>query len=166
MIKAGPRSALGTPLPTPYLGDTFSSKFEPVKSYFPDVQLPDVSSAGETTLSHISSDADIDSHTEESSPEPDLTERVHGLGLHYNHRTKDEEEDIIDFFSSSQPVTAGTDRILATSPASRRPSIGLIMSPNAVIKRDFKSATEPNSPELKYRLIIRQGVVEKPKVPS
>jgi TAG lipase/steryl ester hydrolase/phospholipase A2/LPA acyltransferase len=170
MVKPGPRSALGTPLPTtPYLGDSFSCKFEPIKSYFPDVQLPDVSSAGETTHSHISSDADIDSHTEESSPEPEpeLAERVRGLGLHYNHRTKDEdEEDIIDFFSSSQPVTTGTDRILATSPASRRPSVSLIISPNAAIKRDFKSPTEPNSPEMKYRLIFRQGVAEKPKVPS
>jgi hypothetical protein len=35
-----------------------------------------------------------------------------------------------------------------------------------VMKRDLKSATEPNSPELKYRLIVRQGVAEKPKVPS
>lgn len=159
-----PRSSHNTPLPTPQPGEI--ERFEPPKTNFHvDLQpLPDVSSAGETTLSHVSSDADIDSHTDESSP--DTGEQVRGLGLSYTRRQAEEERDEeIDFFSSSQPVTTGTDRVLATSPASQRANIGLAISPMGT-RRDFgnkgSTVAAPSSPEVRYKNIFH-GHVENPK---
>lgn len=157
MAKSGPRSANGTPLPTPFHGDLASEKFEPIhlKSYFPSLDIPDIpSSAGETTHSHPSSDADIDSHTDDSSPDvPDeVVGQVRDLGLSYSSaRPTISNTEEVDYFSASQPVTPGTDRVLATSPASQRPNIGLVLSP---ARRDYnlsKSATALSSPETRYK---------------
>lgn len=79
-------------------------------------QLPDTSSAGETIFSPPSSDADIDSRTDDSSPDPDITEQiVVGLGIpHLNTRIKSEAA--FDLFSRTQPITPASDHVLATSP--------------------------------------------------
>jgi TAG lipase/steryl ester hydrolase/phospholipase A2/LPA acyltransferase len=167
MAKSSSRSLHNTPLPTPHAGDV--SKFEPTKSFFgiEQPQVPDVSSAGETTLSHVSSDADIDSHTDESSPETDLNDQVRGLGLMYTHVPREMGEEI-DFFSNSQPVTTSTDRVLATSPASQRANIGLALTalPNVAVKREVKGAsTLPivpvSTPEARYQKMFHGQLVEK-----
>jgi TAG lipase/steryl ester hydrolase/phospholipase A2/LPA acyltransferase len=143
-----PRSS-HVPLPTPQPDN--SEKPGPLKNNLGiGLQLRDISSAGETAYSHVSSDADIDSHTDESSPETEMTEfRSMGLGC-----TEDAQTEEIDFFSSSQPVTTNTDRVLATSPASQRANIGLAILPMSVLKRDYKSPPAlPNNPELQYKKI-------------
>ncbi|KAE8447038.1 hypothetical protein EG329_011173 [Mollisiaceae sp. DMI_Dod_QoI] len=161
VAKSGSRTVQGTPLPTPEPGDSHSFKFQPFKSGVDlHICIPDISSAGETTLSPPTSDADIDSHTDESSPEPDTADMPSpGLGIYYRSRaTRNESDEMLDFFSSSQPVTSGTDHVLATSPLSSRPNIGLALSPISTrMTGQHKSATVPSSPEVKYkRLFLAQ----------
>lgn len=152
-VTITPRTAHGTPMPTPRLGDSFFSpinrKMEPG---------PDVSSAGETTHSAHTSDADIDSHTDESSPELDAGDNLMpSLGL-YPSRPQDRGSDSseqVDLFSASQPVTAQSDHVLATSPLSARVKPFLTISPLPAYRRgDVKSRTEPSSPEARYKLIF------------
>lgn len=164
VAKPNAHSSHNTPLPTPQPGEMVI--FEQLKPpIHVDLQpQPDVSSAGETTFSHVSSDADIDSHTDESSP--DTTEQVRGLGLSYTRRQAEEERnEEIDFFSSSQPVTTGTDHVLATSPASQRANIGLAISPIGA-RMDFGNkgsvVTGLSSPEVRYKSIFH-GHGEGPK---
>ncbi|CAG8978595.1 hypothetical protein HYALB_00010956 [Hymenoscyphus albidus] len=121
--------------------------FTPLKA----AELPtDFSSATETAYSPPSSDADIDSHTDDSTPELEMESKEFDL-YGNKHRFLVESEDL-DFFSNTQPVTSSTDRVLATSPySSRRGSVqananmGIIMSS----ARRFK--TEPSSPEQVYK---------------
>lgn len=87
------------------------------------LQVPD-SSAGETTHSARSSDADVDSATDESSPE--LDDLVIRFGS-----TRDANNGV-DFFSSSQPVTSPTDPMIAISSMSSRPGQG---NPEARFKK-------------------------------
>ncbi|KAH6672465.1 acyl transferase/acyl hydrolase/lysophospholipase [Halenospora varia] len=115
-----------------------------------EVPAPDFSSAAETPYSAPSSDADIDSHTDESSPEPEAGDSpIPGLGFY----TQDDKP--IDFFSSSQPVTSPTDHVLATAPLSTRPNIGLTMSPSPVSPAArgsiWGSKTAPTSPEFRLK---------------
>jgi TAG lipase / steryl ester hydrolase / phospholipase A2 / LPA acyltransferase len=124
-----PRSAQASPFPTPRPEDIQPFKFlSPKRAPELHLQVPDISSAGETSHSPFGSDADIDSHTDESSPEPDASDDiVEGLGLHYSsHSKRNSAPGVIGFFSSTQPITARTDHVLATSPASTRTNIGLI----------------------------------------
>ncbi|CZR55757.1 probable TGL4 Triacylglycerol lipase involved in TAG mobilization [Phialocephala subalpina] len=156
--KPGARTVQSTPLPTPEPGDSHSFKFQPfIPTPNLHLAIPDISSAGETTttLSPPTSDgdADIDSHTDESSPE---SEREVGdmpsPGLYYRSRETDGGSDeMLDFFSSSQPVTSGTDHVLATSPLSSRPNIGLALTRLEVPKG---SKTEPSSPEVRYKRLF------------
>ena len=177
LASNGPRSAHATPLPTPNPGDSPSEPFKyplPKKNPSLHLQLPEFSSAGETTHSPPSSDADIDSHTDESSPEPDITDTaVPGLGLYYNasneHRAS--APGIIDFFSSSQPITPGTDHVLATSPVSSRSNIGIPLSMTRSVEErrkaaDWKSVTAPSSPEMRYKRLFHSQTLEKPTVPN
>jgi TAG lipase/steryl ester hydrolase/phospholipase A2/LPA acyltransferase len=121
------RNSQVTSFPTPQPGDLYSFKFQPMKSRLDvPLQIPDISSGGETAHSPPSSDADIDSHTDESSLEPDIDPAIPGLGLHYD--TLNAQNDVVDFFSASQPITSGSDHVLATSPLSTRANIGLLMS--------------------------------------
>jgi TAG lipase/steryl ester hydrolase/phospholipase A2/LPA acyltransferase len=151
-VKPWSRSTHATPLPTPQVGDLGLMK----NALDLHLQLPDFSSAGETTHSPPSSDADIDSHTDESSPEPDAeANEVPSLGLYYgpNNQTCRAPE-VVDFFSATQPVTSGTDHVLATSPLSCRANLGLTLSPVSMAWRsgDFgKSTTTPSSPEMIYK---------------
>ena len=147
--KAWSRSVHATPLSTPQIDARPTSN--PLDRH---LQLPEVSSAGETTHSPPSSDADIDSHTDESSPEPDSGE-VPGLGLYYspNNQARRAPE-VIDFFSASQPVVApGTDHVLATSPLSSRSMGGFATSPISLTRRsgDFSKSAGANSPEMRYK---------------
>jgi TAG lipase/steryl ester hydrolase/phospholipase A2/LPA acyltransferase len=163
-VRLGSRTVQGTPLPTPEPGDSHSFKFQPLKSPLDlHLSIPDISSAGETTLSPPSSDADIDSHTDESSPEPDTD--MPSPGLYYRPRaTHNESDEMLDFFSSSQPVTSGTDHVLATSPLSSRANIGLALSPISTrLTGDFakKSATAPSSPEARYKRIFHPNTTQK-----
>lgn len=131
------------------------------------LQIPDVSSAGETTFSPPGSDADVDTHTDDSSPEPDMGGGVvSGLGL-YSPNVMDNSQDVLDFFSSSQPVTPGTDHVLATSPASSRQNLH-----QPVVVKDSgrtcgNSSTEPNSPEIMYKKkLLYQPGSEESKLPQ
>jgi hypothetical protein len=84
-----------------------------------------------------------------TSHQTQISTRSMGLGC-----TEDAQTEEIDFFSSSQPVTTNTDRVLATSPASQRANIGLAILPMSVLKRDYKSPPAlPNNPELQYKKI-------------
>ncbi|PQE18010.1 putative TGL4 Triacylglycerol lipase involved in TAG mobilization protein [Rutstroemia sp. NJR-2017a BVV2] len=116
--------------------------------------VADVSSAGETTMSPPSSDADIDSHTDESSPELEASESVNGSGQIGQRE--------VDYFSGTQPITPGTDRVLVTSPSFVRhtpaerfsyfPSIVSSLEVSKQRKAEArKSVTEPNSPELRQK---------------
>lgn len=155
--RPGVRTGQATPLPTPDPGDSHSHQFRPVKlGHDLHLSMPDLSSAGETTLSPPSSDADIDSHTDESSPEPDSD--MPSPGLFHRPRETRESYEMLDFFSSSQPVTSGTDRVLATSPLSGRANIGLALSPLSTrldVGLAKKSATAPSSPETRYKRIFQ-----------
>lgn len=134
-----------TPLPTPPLSGIEDAEVLKNQLHI-EIPHPDLSSAGETTYSHVSSDADVDSHTDDSSPELDFSEEVRGLGLSYTMPPRSEQ---IDFFSASQPVTTGTDRVLATSPAGPRDAnIGMERLP---VRTPYKSLTTPNSPEARYK---------------
>ena len=118
--------------------------------------FPDVSSATETVYSPRSSDADVDTLTDDSSPE-----RAHEDNLatpsprtYYGskHQRQSSDTGEVDYFSGSQPITSRTDRVLATSPVSTRPNIGLIMSPTLADRRRLMDTrTEPSSPELRYK---------------
>lgn len=122
-----PRSIQASPLATPHPGDEPSEPFSflsPKKANALTLEVPDISSAGETIFSPPTSDADVDSNTDESSPE-DITP---GLGLHYFVPPRTKNDGIVDFFSSSQPVTPATDHVLATSPSSSRVNGGMHMS--------------------------------------
>jgi TAG lipase/steryl ester hydrolase/phospholipase A2/LPA acyltransferase len=168
------RSAHAIPqLPTPRPGDAISQPFNlpiPNQALDLNLQIPDASSAGETTFSPPSSDADVDSHTDESSPEPDVTDNaVPGVGLYYSNENQSQE---IDFFSASQPVTPGTDHILATSPASTRMNVGLGLSMSSTgpvgstsKAKDWNSVTAPSSPERRYKRLFHGPVIERPKKP-
>ncbi|KUJ19018.1 patatin-domain-containing protein [Mollisia scopiformis] len=163
--RPGSRTTQGTPLPTPEPGDSHSFKFQPLKAALDlHISIPEISSAGETTLSPPSSDADIDSHTDESSPELDTSD-MPSPGLYYRPRgTGNESYEMLDFFSSSQPVTSGTDHVLATSPLSSRPNIGLALSPISMKLSGIstvKSATAPSSPEARYKRIFHKNPQEK-----
>lgn len=171
IAKPWSRSAHATPLPTPHIVDTKLVK-DLLDLHF---QLLDVSSAGETTHSPPSSDADIDSHTDESSTEPGLTENdVADLGLYCSPNSQTyRAPEVLDFFSASQPVTSGTDHVLATSPLSSRADIGLILSPILMSRRsgDFsKSVATPSSPEILYKRSShpqhQPQSQEKPKAPQ
>jgi len=168
---SSPQTSLLTPRP----GDMTSRPFnlQPLnraRGMEIKLQIPDASSAGETSFSPPSSDADVDSHTDESSPEPDAADDfIPGLGLYYSNPNRDLSRGAeINFFSASQPVTPSTDHVLATTPASTRTNLGLglsmsIMTPNAGSKtRGFNSVTAPSSPEMKYKLLFHGPVVEKP----
>jgi TAG lipase / steryl ester hydrolase / phospholipase A2 / LPA acyltransferase len=166
-VKPSPRSNHASPLPTSQIGDT-----ELIKNTL-DLQLQphDVSSAGETTHSPPSSDADIDSHTDESSPEPDAGENgVPGLGLYYSPTNQTcWPPEVLDFFSSSQPVTSGTDHVLATSPLSSRANVGLTLSPISMAWRSgefSKSAATPSSPEMRCKRLFHPQPPEKQEKPK
>ncbi|KAL2061288.1 hypothetical protein VTL71DRAFT_7561 [Oculimacula yallundae] len=151
-----PRTAHGTPLPTP-------ATFQPInKNLELAIPFPDISSAGETSHSPPSSDADIDSHTDESSPEPDITDNtMPGLGLYFsaeNQNQNQNRDDMVDFFSASQPVTAGTDHVLATSPLSSRANLTLTSSGSPFGSKKavgmegktiLPQQQQPSTPELK-----------------
>ena len=162
-----------TPLPTPRPGNITSQRFSlpiPNQALDLDFQFPE-SSAGETSLSPPSSDADIDSHTDESSPEPHDVEAMPGLGLYFSNPNQAGDEEI-DFFSASRPITPSTDHVMATTPARSRSNVGLgILSssstPNKGSKaKDFKSVTSPSSPERRYKRLFHGHAVDKTKVPS
>ncbi|CZT10893.1 probable TGL4 Triacylglycerol lipase involved in TAG mobilization [Rhynchosporium agropyri] len=151
-----PRTAHGTPLPTPFI-------FQPINKMLElRMPFPDISSAGETSHSPPSSDADIDSHTDESSPEPDVTDdTMPGFGLYFriqnqnqNRSDRGDAADEVDFFSASQPITANTDHVLATSPLSSRAN--LMVSPLGVAKKgpERKAVPQPSSPELRYKRLF------------
>ncbi|KAH6720797.1 acyl transferase/acyl hydrolase/lysophospholipase [Leptodontidium sp. MPI-SDFR-AT-0119] len=154
------RTAQGTPMPTPSLFQPINKKLEL------NIPFPDLSSAGETTHSPPSSDADIDSHTDESSPEPDITDdTMPGLGLYFTNPNRT-SSDVVDFFSSSQPITAKTDHVLATSPLSSRASLAI--PPLAVLKKgpEVKSTGQPSSPELRYKRLFHPPQQDQPNVPE
>lgn len=156
LASFSPRSAHASPYPTPNLEELQPFKF-PVPKKAPELhlQVPDISSAGETSHSPFGSDADIDSHTDESSPELDpADEIIQGLGLHYGSRAlHSSAPEPLDFFSSSQPITPKTDHVLATSPVSTRSNIGLTLSP-ATITPIERSKPEPSTPELIYKRLF------------
>lgn len=118
------------------------------------LQIPD-SSAGETAPSAQSSDADIDSHTDESTPDPD-TEPPALMNF---------ESNIVDYFSS-QPVTSGSDHVLATSPLSSRARSKSNLSMLVSKDRRGRSLTIPNSPETKYKKLFYHEEGERPRIPN
>lgn len=165
IASSASRSAHVTPMPTPHMRNSSFQLHN--KNLEVTIPFPDISSAGETSMSPPSSDADIDSHTDESSPELDTVEdAIPGLGLHYSTPNRNDDSNVIDFFSSSQPVTANSDHVLATSPLSSRANGGLTLSPLATTRRgDARSKTEPSSPELRYRGLFHPPL-DRPKVPQ
>jgi TAG lipase/steryl ester hydrolase/phospholipase A2/LPA acyltransferase len=76
-----------------------------------------------------------------------------GLGLYFANQNRTSSDDV-DFFSSSQPITAKTDHVLATSPISSRAN--LATSPLAMTKKALEpmSAGQPSSPERKYKMLF------------
>ncbi|TAQ91142.1 hypothetical protein B7494_g490 [Chlorociboria aeruginascens] len=109
------RSEHTTPMHTPYTGsESQPYKFPiPKHTFTPSQQLPDVLSAEETTQSHLSSDADVDSITDESTLESDIPFTRPKLDMYIN---SSRHGGAVDLFSASQPVTSNTDRLMATTP--------------------------------------------------
>jgi TAG lipase/steryl ester hydrolase/phospholipase A2/LPA acyltransferase len=165
MITSMPRSAQASPLPTPRPGDaeSYPFKFSSPKKEAANLQIPDISSAGETSHSPPSSDADTDSHTDESSPEPDFSDDpMRSLDLYYSPNTRNNAPGEIDFFSQSQPITSCTDHVLATSPASTRSNFGLTLTPK---KSDWRSVTAPSSPEVLYKRLFHPQLPQESQKP-
>ena len=178
-----PASSPQNCLPTPSPGDAISQTFIlpiPNRVLGINLQVLDTSSAAETSFSPPSSDADIDSHTDESSPEPDAADdMMPSTGLSYSDATggQTRRSEAIDFFSAGQPVTPGTDHVLATSPASTRTIAGLglgltksntssnVSKDEGTLKGTWKSATEPSSPERKYKRLFHEPNGGKPSLP-
>lgn len=129
-------------------------------------QPPDASSAAETIFSPPSSDADVDSRTDDSSPEPDIANHIaERLGQSYrSHAIK--REDGFDLFSSSQPVTSATDRVLATSPlgAVGGPFSTAATSNPAVTER--KSVSDSRIPAITPSKLPLPSREEKPDIPE
>jgi TAG lipase/steryl ester hydrolase/phospholipase A2/LPA acyltransferase len=103
------------------------------------LQPPDTSSAGETIFSPPSSDADVDSRTDDSSTEPDIADQL-SVGLRVSRpNTKVKSEASLDLFSRTQPITPATDHVLATSPLKTMASA---LSPIAILNpTDMESRT-------------------------
>jgi TAG lipase / steryl ester hydrolase / phospholipase A2 / LPA acyltransferase len=132
-----------------------SSPFSPLTGEPPNNghQPLDMSSAGETTFSPPSSDADVDSHTDDSSAEPDNADNVSvGLGTyHLNAMNKSQHK--LDLFSS-KPITPATDHVLATSPYSTTPGRFGPFTLSIPDGKGSKALTEPNSPVATYRKLL------------
>ncbi|RDW87393.1 patatin-like phospholipase-containing protein [Coleophoma crateriformis] len=112
-----------------------------------NLQIPDMSSAGETTQSPRSSDADIDSHTDESSPELDLSLNGTGLGIG--------DDDEVDFFSVNQPVTPRSDHVLATAPSA---SLSPVLSrSNLALHSERLKMSVPSGPESRYKKLFHRS---------
>ncbi|KAA8576479.1 hypothetical protein MFRU_009g03220 [Monilinia fructicola] len=153
-----PRSAQTTPQFTPRLGqehEIFRFPVPPKDQLHVGNQIPDLSSAGETTLSPPSSDSDVESQTDESSTELETEEAAYGIASLNLSRQ-------LDIFSRNQPITPGTDRVLATSPSVIRNAVGFPYSSTAILpiekrpRGEGQSVTEPNSPELSYMKLFHQ----------
>lgn len=108
------------------------------------LQLPDMSSAGETIFSAPSSDADVDSHTDDSSPEPDHADHLTTNLRTVNSAPATKNGRAFDLFSSSQPVTPATDHVLATSPIYTRTG-------------PFEPPTVPDVAEARHSSISESG---------
>ncbi|RAL63156.1 hypothetical protein DID88_004236 [Monilinia fructigena] len=124
-----PRSAQTTPQFTPQLGqenEILRFPIPPKDQLQVRNQIPDLSSAGETTLSPLSSDSNIESQTDESSTELETEKAIYGIASLNLSRQ-------LDFFSRNQPITPGTDRVLATSPSGIRNAAGLPYSTTAIL---------------------------------
>lgn len=118
------------------------------------IPFPELSSAGDTTShSPPSSDADVDSHTDDSSPELNPTTDLPELGFHYDPSILSAGT-VIDFFSASQPVTSGTDRILATSPLSSRGAFGIAVTSSKENGRPDSTVTPASIPERKRQQLF------------
>lgn len=157
-IYTRPRSAHATPQRTPRLGRENEMFHFPIPSkdlLQVESQIPDLSSAGETTLSPPSSDADVESQTDESSTELETGGVLYGIASLTRERQ-------LDFFSRNQPITPGTDRVLATSPSLKRSGLAFTYSPTAISPTESRprgertSVTEPNSPEFNYKKMFHQ----------
>jgi TAG lipase/steryl ester hydrolase/phospholipase A2/LPA acyltransferase len=155
-LVSSPRPSLTTSL----ADATRSSSLNiPLRNQTLELNLADVSSAGETIFSPLSSDADIDSHTDESSPEPDAgDDSMPDLGSFTSNQIQDQGE--IDYFSISQPVTPSTDHVLATTPRTNL-RLDLSNSPTNMSKASIlKGITAPSSPERRCKRIF-QGSIAK-----
>ena len=163
-------------LPTPRPGDTPSQPLDLQLHHqapYLNLQVPETSSACETSFSSPSSDADVDSHTDESSLEPDANDDlIPGSRLFHSNSGQDssQKEQEIDFFSASQPITPSTDHVLATTPSSSRLNVGLRLSvPNQAPKTGLKvsgpkSFMTPSSPEKRYKRLFHGPVIDQPHV--
>ncbi|KAB8302598.1 hypothetical protein EYC80_005972 [Monilinia laxa] len=123
-----PRSAQRTPQFTLQLGqenEMFHFPIPPKDPLQVRNQIPDLSSAGETTFSPLSSDSDVESQADESSTELDTEEAIYGIASLNLSRQ-------LDLFSRNHPITPGTDRVLATSPSVMRNAAGLPYSTTAI----------------------------------
>jgi TAG lipase/steryl ester hydrolase/phospholipase A2/LPA acyltransferase len=137
LAPLGSHSTHATPLHTPHARevDPFSL-LKPLK--VTDLSIPDLSSATETAYSPPSSDADIDSLTDDSTPGLGDRDTITSPTLATYRNVKGQSSGIsdeIDFFSNSQPVTSKTDHVMATSPLSTRSNMGLLMSSSALVDR-------------------------------
>lgn len=124
------------------------------------------SSAGETAPSAPSSDADIDSQTDGSTPDLEIAEGPWQGAASLSTR----KNNSVDYFSASQPITSATDHVLATSPLSSRSNIATLLPlTNSKVKvgnRRWGSSTAPSSPEARYKHLFPPSLEGKPVVPS
>jgi TAG lipase/steryl ester hydrolase/phospholipase A2/LPA acyltransferase len=122
------------------------------------VQMPDISSAGETAYSAPSSDADDDdSRTDSSTSDPDSAAQENENVAHTVVKMATEA---IDYFSASRPVTTGTDRVLATSPRVGRHG-ALAMESGAARQKDkMRNATVPSNPEPHYKRLFHSPAAD------
>lgn len=137
-----------------------SSPASPLESRPPNnnLQVPDTSSAGETTFSAPSSDADVDSHTDDSSAEPDIADqvaaRLRAAKLIKGFRS----ESPFDLFSNSQPVTSDADRVMATSPFRALSDPFNIPTLSKFAGAGLKNPSEPSTPtSIPSNLILTPG---------
>lgn len=153
-------------LPFAPLGFT-SSPSSRVTSQPPNNRLQplDISSAGETTFSPPSSDADVDSRTDDSSLEPDMAEDIDVGHRISRSRARNKSEEDLDIFSSNRPVTPGTDHVFATSPLSSRGSaLGPIVTLSSA-DTGHTSVSEPSTPMASFSSLCRTPVGEEPDSP-
>lgn len=117
---------------------------------YPRLQSYDPSSTGETSVSPPTSDADIDSHTDDSSAEPDIVDTSSAFPSFPPHSPTNPRPrrfsmtTSIDLFSSSQPITSATDPILATIPTAQLSPALTKMRLASESSSELSALTSPN----------------------
>jgi TAG lipase/steryl ester hydrolase/phospholipase A2/LPA acyltransferase len=129
-----------------------------------NIRIFDQSLASKPSYTPPSSDGDVESCTDDDNSQMDMNvldepvktqvqgHRRHSFAAGHDEPEGDRE---IDFFSSSRPITSGTDHILATTPTLTHSYVASSPAANEtnVWNQDKRGSAGPSSPEKIYKRI-------------